>query len=79
MQYLKRTSYYLEIIALFDPTHMMSMANPVAIGVEIVRIDIGCSLEIELTKLICMNPLMTLYLTVNQVDSCHICVYGPFT
>ena len=58
---------------------MMSMASPVAIGVETLRIDCGCSLDKEFTKLICTNPLMTLYLTVNQVDLCHGCVYGPLT
>ena len=55
---------------------MMSMADPIAIGVETIRIDSGCSLEKEFTELICMNPWMVLYLTVNQVDSCHGCVCG---
>ena len=27
-------SYYLEIIALSNPSHMMSMADPIAIDVE---------------------------------------------
>ena len=53
---------------------MMSMTDPIAIGVETLRIDRGCSLEKEFTVLIRMNPLMLLYLTVNQVDSCHSCV-----
>ena len=56
MRYLRRTSNYLERIALSNPTHMMSMANPIAIGVETLRIDNGCSLEKEFTKLIRMNP-----------------------
>ena len=34
----------------------MSMADPIAIGVETLRIDSGCSLEKEFTELICMNP-----------------------
>ena len=58
---------------------MMSMADPIAIGVETLRIDSGCSLGKEFTEFICMNPLMLLYLIVNQVDSCHGCVCGPFT
>ena len=35
---------------------MMSMVDPVAIDVETLRIDSGCSLEKEFTKLIDMNP-----------------------
>ena len=35
---------------------MMSMADPVAIGVETLRIDSGYSLEKEVTELMCMNP-----------------------
>ena len=79
MGYSRRTSNYPKRIALLNPTHMMSMAYPIAIGVEILRIDSGCSLEKEFTKLIRMNPPMVLYLTVNQVDSCHACVCGPLT
>ena len=79
MGYSRITSNYLERITLSNPTHMMSMADPVAIGVEALKIDSGCSLEKEYTELIHMNPLMVLYLTVNQVDSCHGCVYGPLT
>ena len=79
MRYSRRTSKYLERIALSNPTHMMSMADPIAIGVETLRIDSGCSLEKEFTELIRMNPLMVLYLTVNKVDSCHGCVCGPLT
>ena len=56
MIYSRGTSNYPERIVLFDPTHMMSMADPVAIDVETLRIDSGCSLEKEFTKLICMNP-----------------------
>ena len=56
MRYLRRTSNYLEIIALSDLTHMMSMANPIAIAVEMPRIDNGCSLEKQSIKLIYINP-----------------------
>ena len=56
MGYLRRTSNYLERITLSNPTHMMSMADPIAIGVETPRIDSGCSLEKEFTELICINP-----------------------
>ena len=56
MGYLRRTLNYLEKIALSNPTHMMSMIDLVAIGVETLRIDSGCSMEKEFTELICMNP-----------------------
>ena len=56
MGYLIRTSSYLEIIALYDPTHMKSMVDHVSIGVETLRIDIVYSLEKEFTELICMSP-----------------------
>ena len=79
MGYSRSTSNYPERIALSNPSHTMSMADPIAIGVETLRIDSGCSLEKEFTELIRMNPLMILYLTVNQVDSCHSCVCGPLT
>ena len=55
MGYLRGTSNYREIITLSDPTHMMSMIDPAAIRVEILKIDSGCSLEKEFTKLIHMN------------------------
>ena len=56
MGYSRRTSNYLERISLSDLSHMMSMADPIAIGVEALRIDSGCSLEKEFTELIRMNP-----------------------
>ena len=56
MGYLRRTSNYSERIRLSDLTHMMSMLDPMAIGVETSRIDSGCSLENEFTELICMKP-----------------------
>ena len=55
MRYSRRTSNYLERIALSNPTLMMSMDDLVAIGVETSRIDSGCSLEKEFTELIRMN------------------------
>ena len=56
---------------------MMSMVDLIVISVETLRIDSGCSLKKAFTKLIHMNPCMVLYLTVNWVNSCHGCVYGP--
>ena len=56
MGYSRRTSNYAERITLSNLSHMMSMADPIAIGVETLRIDSGRSLEKEFTELICMNP-----------------------
>ena len=56
MGYSRRTSNYPERITLSNPTHMMNMVDLIAIGVETLRIDSGCSLEKEFTELICMNP-----------------------
>ena len=56
MGYSRRTSNYLERIALSNPSHIMNMTDPIAIGVETLRIDGGCSLEKEFTELICINP-----------------------
>ena len=56
MRYSRGISNYLEMIVLSDPTHMMSMLDPIAIDVETLRIDNGCSLEKEFTELIRMNP-----------------------
>ena len=56
MGYSRRISNYLKRIILSDPTHMMSIVDPIAIGVETLRIDSGCSLEKEFTELIRMNP-----------------------
>ena len=79
MRYSRRTSNYPKRRTLFNLTHIMSMVDPIAIGVETLRIDSECSLEKEFTELIRMNPLMVSYLTVNQVNSCHSCVCGPLT
>ena len=56
MRYLIRTSNYLERITLSNPTHMMSMVDPIAISVETLRIDSRCALVKEFTELIHMNP-----------------------
>ena len=56
MGYLRRTSNYPERIVLSNPSHMMSMADPIAIGVETLRIDSGCSFEKEFTELFHLNP-----------------------
>ena len=47
MRYSRGTSNYQKRIVLYNLTHMMSMTDPVAIGVETIRIDSGCSLEKE--------------------------------
>ena len=56
VRYSRGTSNYPERIALSAPTHMMSLADPIAIGVETLRICSGCSLEKEFTELIHRNP-----------------------
>ena len=55
MRYSRRTSNYTERITLSNPTYMMSITDPIAIGVETLRIDSGFSLEKEFTELIRMN------------------------
>ena len=54
--YSRRTSNYPERIAISNPTHMISIGDPIAIGVETLRIDSGCSLKKELIELIPLNP-----------------------
>ena len=56
MGYSRRISNYPEGITLSNPTHMSSTTDLVAISVEILTIDSGCSLEKEFIELICMNP-----------------------
>ena len=53
---LRRMSNYPIKITLSDKTHMMSMADPMAIGVETPTIDSRCSLEKEFIQLTRMNP-----------------------
>ena len=45
MGYLIRTSNYLERIILYDPSHMISMTDLIAIDVDILREDSGFCLE----------------------------------
>ena len=52
MRYLKRTSNYLKRITLSDKTHIIIMVDLVKIGVEISKINSGCSLEKEFIELI---------------------------
>ena len=60
MGYSRGTLNYLERIVLPDPTHVMSMVDPVASSVETLRIDSGCFMKKEFTKLIRMNPRVVL-------------------
>ena len=76
MRYAIRTFNYLKRITLSNPTHMMSIIDLVAISIETSRKDSGCFLEKELIELIRMNHI---YITINQIDSCHGCVCGPLT
>ena len=56
MGFSRRTSNYPERITLSNPSHTMSMADPISIGVETLRIDSGFSLGKEFIELIRMNP-----------------------
>ena len=56
MGYSRGISNYLERITLSNPTHMISMADHVAIGVETLRIDSGYFLEKEFIELTHINP-----------------------
>ena len=71
------TLNYPEKITTFDPAYTMSMVDPIVIDVKIQRIDNGYFSENN--ELIHVNPRMVLYLTINQVDSCHDYkyIYGP--
>ena len=53
---MRGTLNYPKIIALSNLTYMMSMVDLVDIGVETLKIDIGCSIEKEFTELIRVNP-----------------------
>ena len=66
-------------MSLSDPTYIISIADLVAIDVELPRIDSGYSLEKDFTKLICINLLIVLCQIVNQVGSCHSYICGPLT
>ena len=56
VRYSRRTSNYPKKITLLDLTHMMSMADLVAIYIGILWKESGSSLEKEFTELIHMNP-----------------------
>ena len=56
MGYYTTTLNYPKRIFLSNPIYMMSTADPVAIGVDTLKIDNECSLEKEFTELIHMNP-----------------------
>ena len=55
MRYLISTLNYLKIITLSNPTHMIIMADPLAINIETPVIDRRCYLLKEFTELICIN------------------------
>ena len=52
MGYSRRASNFTERIVIPNLAHIMSMDGLIAIGVETLRIDSGCSLEKEFTELI---------------------------
>ena len=58
---------------------MISMTDLIIICVKTLMIYSECSLENKFTKLIRMNILIILFLTINHVNLCHSCVYGPLT
>ena len=60
MRYSRRTLNHLERIVLYDPTHLISMVDPMAIGLETQMIDSLYSLEKEFTELIHINLLIVL-------------------
>ena len=74
----KDIKYWNKLI-LSNLTHLMSMVDLLVICVETPRMENRCSLEKELIELIYMNPRIVLYLIINQIDSCHSCVYGHLT
>ena len=76
MGYSRGTLNYPKRIVLSYLTHMMSMLDLVAIGVETLRIYSGCSLEKEFIELIRMNPLNPL-LSIRLIQV--TVVSGPLT
>ena len=56
MGYSRRISNYPKRITLSNPTHMMSMVDPVAIGVKTPMIENRRYLDKEFIELIRMNP-----------------------
>ena len=55
------------------------LVDLMTIYIKTPKIDSGCSLDKDFNKLMHMNPLMVLYLTANQSDSCFDYVHGPST
>ena len=55
MRYSRSTTNYSKRIELSDPTHMMSMVDPVTISIETLRIDRGCSVKKEFIEFIHMK------------------------
>ena len=56
------------IISLTKTVESLSSFRSQYIGVKTPKVDSGYSLEKEFTGSICMNPLMVLCQTINQVD-----------
>ena len=79
MRYLRWTSNYIKIRVLFSFESYDEYSDPIATDVKTSRIDNGCSLEKESTKLIGINPSIVLYIIINQVHSCHKFVHSPST
>ena len=75
MRYSRRLNYSKRIV-LPDLTHMISMTDLMAVGVETLRINIGCSLDKKFIELIHMNPRIVLYLTINLVNLYHNCIHN---
>ena len=61
----RRTSNYPIGITLSHSTHMMSVIDPVVIGLKMPKIDNMYFLTKNFIKLISMNPQMILYQTIN--------------
>ena len=55
-------------MAISDQTHVISMTDIVSISMERPKVDSEYPLEKEPTRLICINPNMILYLSVNHVN-----------
>ena len=51
-------------------THMRGVVDLINISIATSKINSGCCLEKEFTKLIYMNPVIIFYIIVNQVTSC---------
>lgn len=67
----------MHIIVILALTHMIRIIDLVIICVETLKRGIECFLKKSFIKLIYMNPYIVLYLTINQVDSCHNYINDP--